>query len=59
MLSATSTTRKQLEDCLALVARGALKPIISLALPLERAGEAHAMVEAGKAVGRIVLRPNG
>ena len=29
MLSATSTTRRQLEDCLALVARGAVKPIIS------------------------------
>ena len=59
MLSATSTTRKQLEDCLAMVARGAVKPIVSLALPLERAAEAHQMVEAGKAAGRIVLRPNG
>ena len=36
MLSATSTTRRQLEDCLALVARGAVKPIVSLALPLVR-----------------------
>ena len=59
MLSATSTTRKQLEDCLALVSRGAVKPIISLALPLEKAAEAHALIEAGKAAGRIVLRPNG
>ncbi|HXW26434.1 MAG TPA: alcohol dehydrogenase catalytic domain-containing protein [Xanthobacteraceae bacterium] len=59
MLSATSATRKQLEDCLAMVARGAVKPIVSLALPLERAAEAHALVESGKAVGRIVLRPNG
>ncbi len=59
MLSATSTTRKQLEDCLDLVARGAVKPIISLALPLERAAQAHEMIEAGKAAGRIVLRPNG
>jgi D-arabinose 1-dehydrogenase-like Zn-dependent alcohol dehydrogenase len=59
MLSATSTTRKQLEDCLAMVSRGAVKPIVSLALPLERAAEAHALVEAGKAAGRIVLRPNG
>ena len=59
LLSATSTTRKQLQDCLALVARGAVKPIISLALPLERAAEAHVLVESGKAVGRIVLRPNG
>ena len=41
MLSATSTTRRQLEDCLALVARGAVKPIISLALPLEEAAKAH------------------
>jgi NADPH:quinone reductase-like Zn-dependent oxidoreductase len=59
MLSATSTTRRQLEDCLALVARGAVKPIVSQALPLEEAAQAHALVEAGKAVGRIVLRPNG
>src|SRR6516164_8652503 len=59
MLSATSTTRKQLEDCLALVARGAIKPIISMALPLDHAAKAHALVEAGKSAGRIVLRPNG
>jgi D-arabinose 1-dehydrogenase-like Zn-dependent alcohol dehydrogenase len=59
MLSATSTTRKQLEDCLALVARGAIKPIISMALSLEQAAKAHALVEAGKSAGRIVLRPNG
>jgi D-arabinose 1-dehydrogenase-like Zn-dependent alcohol dehydrogenase len=59
MLSATSTTRRQLEDCLALVARGAVKPIVSLALPLEEAAKAHDLVEAGKAAGRIVLRPNG
>ena len=59
MLSATSTTRRQLEDCLALVARGAVKPIVSLALPLEEAAQAHQLLEAGKAAGRIVLRPNG
>jgi acryloyl-coenzyme A reductase len=59
MLSATSTTRKQLEDCLALVARGVVKPIVSLALPLEQAARAHELVEAGKSAGRIVLRPNG
>src|SRR5262249_34266791 len=59
MLSATSTTRRQLEGCLALVARGAGKPIVSLALPLAPAPEAHALIEAGKAAGRTVLRPNG
>ena len=59
MLSATSTTRRQLEDCLALVARGAVRPVISMAMALEGAAQAHALVEAGKATGRIVLRPNG
>jgi acryloyl-coenzyme A reductase len=59
MLSATSTTRRQLEDCLALVARGAIKPIVSMALPLEQAAQAHELVETGKVAGRIVLRPNG
>jgi D-arabinose 1-dehydrogenase-like Zn-dependent alcohol dehydrogenase len=59
MLSATTTTRRQLEDCLALVARGAVKPIIAMALPLEEAARAHELVEAGKVAGRIVLRPNG
>jgi D-arabinose 1-dehydrogenase-like Zn-dependent alcohol dehydrogenase len=59
MLSATSTTRRQLEDCLALIARGAVKPIVSQAFALEDAAKAHELVEAGKAVGRVVLRPNG
>ena len=59
MLSATSTTRKQLDDCLALVARRVIKPIVSLALPLEQAAQAHELVEMGKSAGRIVLRPNG
>ena len=51
MLSATSTTRRQLEDCLALVARGAVKPIVSLALPLEQAAQAHA-ADGGRQGGR-------
>ncbi len=59
MLSATSTTRKQLEDCLELVRRGQVKPIIDRELPLERAAEAHDLVERGAVAGRIVLRPNG
>ncbi|MGB8279604.1 MAG: alcohol dehydrogenase catalytic domain-containing protein [Pseudolabrys sp.] len=59
MLSATSTTRKQLDDCLALVARGVIKPFVSMALPLEQAAQAHELVETGKSSGRIVLRPNG
>lgn len=57
MLSATSTTRKQLEDCLALVARGAVKPVIAERLPLAEAARAHELVEAGAVTGRIVLQP--
>ncbi len=30
-----------------------------MAMALEGAAQAHALVEAGKATGRIVLRPNG
>jgi acryloyl-coenzyme A reductase len=59
MLSATSTTRRQLEDSLALVARGQVRPVISEVLPLADAARAHETLESGKAVGRIVLRPNG
>jgi NADPH:quinone reductase-like Zn-dependent oxidoreductase len=41
------------------VARGVIKPFVSLALPLEQAAQAHELVETGKSSGRIVLRPNG
>jgi D-arabinose 1-dehydrogenase-like Zn-dependent alcohol dehydrogenase len=59
LLSPTSTTRKQLQDCLALVGRGAVKPIVSDSMPLEEAARAHELVAAGKPLGRILLRPNG
>ncbi|HUT50616.1 MAG TPA: alcohol dehydrogenase catalytic domain-containing protein [Alphaproteobacteria bacterium] len=57
MLSATSTTRKQLQDCLELVRRGQIEPIVSEILPLAEAARAHEMVESGKALGRVLLRP--
>ena len=59
MHSVMSTSRKQLEDVLTLMKRGQIKPMITASLPLEEAAKAHEMVETGKAVGRIVLRPNG
>ncbi len=58
MYSVMSTSRRQLEDVLRLMARGEVKPVISESLPLEEATRAHELVESGKAVGRIVLRPN-
>lgn len=57
ILSAQSTSRRQLIDCLHLVGRGLLRPMVSLELPLQDAAEAHRMVETAGPVGRIVLKP--
>jgi D-arabinose 1-dehydrogenase-like Zn-dependent alcohol dehydrogenase len=59
LLSATSTTRKQLEDCLELVRLGQIKPIITERLPLAEAARAHELLEQGRSMGRILLKPNG
>lgn len=58
LLSAVSTTRQQLVECLELVRRGQVSPVISEVLPLHEAARAHELVEAGRALGRIVLRPD-
>lgn len=55
--SAKSTSRRQLEDALGLVARGAVRPVITDVLPLEAAADAHRIVESGRSVGRVLLRP--
>jgi D-arabinose 1-dehydrogenase-like Zn-dependent alcohol dehydrogenase len=57
MLSVLSTTRKQLEDCLHLIARGDVKPIVSGIHPLSEARQVHERVERGGVSGRLVLRP--
>ena len=57
MLAVTSTSRNQLEDVLQLMSRGALRAVVTRELPLEQAGAAHSAVEAGRAAGRILLRP--
>ena len=59
MYSVMSTSRKQLEDVLTLKKRGQIKPVITESFPIEEAARAHELVESGKAVGRIVMRPNG
>ena len=58
LLSAVSTTRQQLVECLELVRRGKIAPMISQTLPLHEAARAHQMVEAGQTLGRVVLRPD-
>lgn len=56
--SAKSTSREQLRDSLKLVAAGLVKPFIQERWPLERAAEAHALVESGRTTGRILLKPS-
>jgi D-arabinose 1-dehydrogenase-like Zn-dependent alcohol dehydrogenase len=57
MLSATSTTRAELRQVLALLARGAIRAVRDASLPLAQAAEAHRRIEAGSALGRLVLEP--
>jgi acryloyl-coenzyme A reductase len=59
MLSVNSTTRAQLEDTLALIARGAIRPVISGVESLRNVGAVHARMERGGVAGRIVVRPEG
>ncbi len=47
--------REILEQCAALVDAGQLKVHVSHYLPLERAAEAHRLIEAGGMVGKIAL----
>lgn len=57
MLSAVSCSRAQLEDALALVARGAVIPLVAETLPLCEAAAAHARLERGGIGGRLILKP--
>ena len=57
LLSATSTTRDELLTVLDLVERGAVKPVIGDLFALEDAADAHAAIERGGVLGRIVLSP--
>jgi putative PIG3 family NAD(P)H quinone oxidoreductase len=46
-------------DVLPSFADGRLHPVIDRVLPLERAGEAHRLMESSKVVGKIVLDASG
>jgi NADPH:quinone reductase-like Zn-dependent oxidoreductase len=43
------------ERWLPLIASGRIGPIIHTTLPLEQAGEAHALVESNAIVGKVIL----
>jgi NADPH:quinone reductase-like Zn-dependent oxidoreductase len=47
--------RSVVEHVWPLVADGRIKPVVHTTLPLERAGEAHALMESSGNVGKILL----
>ena len=55
--SAVSTSRRQLEMALRMVAAGAVRPVVDRTLPLEDAAAAHRLVEDNAVAGRVVLIP--
>lgn len=57
LIGVGSVRRDQMEDAVRLVAAGRIRPRVARVLPLEKAAEAHALVEAGDIVGRVVLQP--
>lgn len=59
MLSVHSSTRRQLEECLTLVERGDLRPVVNGVYPLSEIRHVHERVERGGVPGRIVVRPGG
>jgi D-arabinose 1-dehydrogenase-like Zn-dependent alcohol dehydrogenase len=55
--SAVSTSRRQLEMSLRMVAQGKVRPMVDRTMPLEQAAVAHQLVENNAVAGRIVLMP--
>jgi NADPH2:quinone reductase len=49
--------RRATEELLSLLSAGKIKPAIWMRLPLAEAGKAHALIEDGKVLGKLVLKP--
>lgn len=57
LLGSKACSRIELQDVLRLIERKVLSPMIHAMLPLERAADAHALVERRNLAGRVVLLP--
>ncbi|MEM5383163.1 zinc-binding dehydrogenase [Paraburkholderia phymatum] len=57
--SVHSTSKAQLEDALALMARGVVRPVISGTCQLDELPSVHRRMEAGAVTGRVVIRTCG
>jgi NADPH:quinone reductase-like Zn-dependent oxidoreductase len=49
--------RGDLATLLAMLAEGRIAPVIAARMPLERAAEAHRMLDSASVTGKIVLEP--
>ncbi|EQB14308.1 quinone oxidoreductase family protein [Novosphingobium lindaniclasticum] len=57
ILGVGSVSRVQLEDVIALTARGMIRPEIAQIMTLDEVADAHRLVEGGATAGRVVLKP--
>lgn len=57
VLGSTMGSRHELLEVLRLVESGAFKPVVHAVLPMERAAEAHRILEDRRVVGKVVLEP--
>lgn len=49
--------REATEELIRLLAAGKIKPLISARLPLAEAARAHALIESGQVLGKLILKP--
>ena len=57
IIGVVNARRDQLEETVRLVASGVIHPRVAMILPLAEAARAHALVESGEGIGRLVLQP--
>ncbi|MFC1660056.1 zinc-binding dehydrogenase [Gemmatimonadota bacterium] len=57
ILGSTMGSPEDYRRAMALVFEGSVQPVIHATLPLDEAGRAHEMLEAGEVFGKVVLTP--